>query len=258
MLAIDNGSTDNTPAIIRRKFPQVKIIETAENLGFAKANNIGIKYALNHNADYVFLLNQDAWIENDTIEKLLYTFQQNKHIGIVSPIHLNGSKTNLDSGFVNYISNHNTPNLISDLYFNRLNDFYETQFVNAAAWLINTNCIRKVGGFDTLLFVHYGEDGNYCQRVIFHGYKIAVNTTCTICHDRENRNEEKYRNSIWKTRNAELSQKIRLGDINQKFNLKLKITIIFRYKLGEGIKLIYKISRSRKINKNGGLIWFDK
>jgi GT2 family glycosyltransferase len=269
ILAIDNGSTDNTPSIIQKKFPQVEIIETKENLGFAKANNIGIKYALNHNADYVFLLNQDAWIENDTIEKLLDTFQKNKQIGIASPVHLNGSKTNLDSGFVNYISHHNTPNLISDLYFNRLNDFYETRFVNAAAWLINAKCIRKVGGFDTSLFVHYGEDSNYCPRVIYHGYKIVVNTTCSICHDRENRNEEEYRNSVWKNRNVVLSQKIWLGDINQEVDVKLRIIktilmniLLFRYKrideLGEDIKLIYKINRSRKINKNGGLIWFDE
>ena len=60
-------------------------------MGFGEANNIGIKSSIKQGADYVFLLNQDAWIEKDTIKILLSVITKNENIGIASPIHLNGS-----------------------------------------------------------------------------------------------------------------------------------------------------------------------
>jgi len=71
MLAIDNGSTDNTLQLIRQNYPTVEIIETGQNLGFGKANNIGMRKAIGANADYVFLLNQDAWVQENTISQLV-------------------------------------------------------------------------------------------------------------------------------------------------------------------------------------------
>ena len=54
---------------------------------------------------------------------------------------------------------------MSDSYTQQLENYYEVDFVNAAAWLLSRECIDKVGLFDSLFF-HYGEDVNYCQRLI--------------------------------------------------------------------------------------------
>ena len=59
---VDNRSTDETVNTIRTRYPQTVLIENQENLGFGQANNIGIRYALEHEATHVLLLNQDAWI----------------------------------------------------------------------------------------------------------------------------------------------------------------------------------------------------
>jgi GT2 family glycosyltransferase len=280
IIAIDNGSTDDSTEFIRKNYPQVDLINTNENLGFAKANNIGIKYALDQGADYVFLLNQDVWIESDTIKKLLEIFQSLPDAGIVSPIHLNGSKTNLDYGFVNYIANYNTPNFISDLYCNKLKDSYESQFVNAAAWLINRKCIESVGGFDTFIFYHYGEDDNYCQRVIYHGYKIYIATKTTICHDREERKgkwaegHEKrgedvgrrvyYANILLDDKiidNAILSTRKRLGIrymLLRMIRFKFKRAFLYRKKDKEDLIFYLTIKNSREQNKQGGAVWLKE
>jgi len=279
IIAIDNGSTDGSIEFIQKNYPQIKLIVANENLGFAKANNVGIKYALEQGADYFFLLNQDAWVEKDTIEKLIKAFEQMPDAGIVSPIHLNGSKTNLDCGFANYMVNNNTPNFISDLYFNRPQQFYETQFVNAAAWLLSRKCIEKVGGFDTSVFYHYGEDDNYCQRVIYHGFKIYIATTTAICHDREERvgkrpvEHEKCRVEVGKRTyygNILNNDKI-LDDailvskrtFSIQFSMKRIIKLQFK-KLNtqrkiaqEDLNLYFKIKQSRKKNKQGGLVWLN-
>lgn len=215
-IVIDNASTDETVSYIKEHFPEVCLIESKENLGFAKANNIGIRKALDNGADYVFLLNQDAWVEKDTLSKLVQTFEENENVGIASPIHLNGEYSGLDWGFVNYVSGE----FISDSYMQKLKKYYQVKFVNAAAWLINVECIRKVGGFDTLLFVHYGEDENYCQRVLYHGYKIIINTQCTACHDRKFRMsyEKQYRQKSF-SKDIYLSMKLDFGNINEEYDM---------------------------------------
>lgn len=67
----DNGSTDESVAIIRKTYPQVIMIENKENLGYTGGNNIAMHYAMDHLADYVWLLNKDAVVEKDTLSKLV-------------------------------------------------------------------------------------------------------------------------------------------------------------------------------------------
>ena len=269
IIIIDNLSTDNTIDIIKENFSDVILIKSEANLGFAKANNIGIKYAMEQGADYVFLLNQDAWIEKDTIEKLLRIFEKYIDAGIVSPVHLNGSETALDHGFLDYLERHNTPCFVSDLFLNRLKECYDTKAVNAAAWLISRKCIEKVGGFDTSIFYHYGEDDNYSQRVIFHGFKIYIATTTTICHDRKDRKEgrslklEKQEGDILKCvyyanilENDKVIKKKFLINLIKKI-IKLDFRPIFVQKKIAQNDLDYylKIKHSREKNKRGGLVW---
>jgi GT2 family glycosyltransferase len=184
-IVIDNGSTDGSQDIIQEKFPEIEFIDTKENLGFGKGNNIGIKRAYDAGADYIFLLNQDAWIENNTIEKLIEVASRNLEYGIISPIHLNGSGSTLDYNFSFYIATGISKSLFSDMYLNTYeNKIYSQKFVNAAAWLMTRKCIENVGGFSPSFF-HYSEDDNYCQRVIYHGFKIGVVPMVKIYHDRD-------------------------------------------------------------------------
>jgi len=189
IIAVDNASVDSSIDYIKKNFPKVLIIAQDSNKGFGKANNEGLKEALKQDADYVFLLNQDAWVEEDTIEKLIAVHKAQQDYGILSPMHLNGKGDELDGGFQNYISPIYTPNFVSDQCLDKLNDVYETRFVNAAAWLISRKCLETIGGFDPI-FYHYGEDNNYCQRVRYHGLKVGIVPTVRIYHDRDYQQEE--------------------------------------------------------------------
>ena len=265
IIVIDNNSTDNTVKYIKEEFPDVILIETKQNLGFAKANNIGIKYALDHNADYVFLLNQDAWVNIDTITNLLKVFEEEKGAGIVSPLLLNGNGNLFDDFFVTCLPNE----YVSELYFNKLKKYYEAEFVNAAAWLISADCIRNVGGFDTLLFKHYGEDNNYCQRVKYHNYKILVSSDAVIYHDRLPRSKNYTEENEFGSFNKDRTEKMVLGNVLKDYNfdsilsdrekLKWRYFLTLRFKkynkVKEQISLYRSILKSRNINKNIGLNW---
>ena len=189
IILVDNASNDETVTFVKERFPEVKLIELNQNKGFGAANNIGIKLAMESGCDHVFLLNQDAYLENGALAILLNTINANPEIGIVSPVHLNGSKNGFDKSFSNYLSWMDDHAFLNDLYFNKLKEIYEISFVNAAAWLISRKCIEKIGLFDSI-FYHYGEDDNYCQRVRYHGMKIVICTKAIVLHDREDRKGE--------------------------------------------------------------------
>jgi GT2 family glycosyltransferase len=187
VVVVDNHSTDGTLDEIETNFPQVKLFIQEKNLGFGQANNLGISYALKEGADHVFLLNQDAYLVGNVLERLVELQKENKPFGILSPIHVNADKTKLDRNFSNYVRYDKTPYFYSDhVLSNSLKDIYEVPFVNAAGWLISKSCLMTVGGFDPLFF-HYGEDDNYCQRLIYHGFKIGVVPNSFLIHDREDR-----------------------------------------------------------------------
>ena len=192
VIVVDNKSADQSVTKVKKLFPTVDLIENENNVGFGMANNIGIARALEQGADYVFLLNQDAWIEPDTISFLLETAACSPGFGIISPIHLNASGTALDRNFARCIIPSKCAGLYSDQWCGQLRKTaYEAEFVNAAAWLISRACLEKVGGFCPAFFM-YGEDDNFVQRARFHGFKLGVSAASYIRHDRYDRKENKF------------------------------------------------------------------
>ena len=182
MTVIDNGSDDGTIENIKNNYTNVDLIITDQNLGFGKANNIGFKKALENNFEYVFLLNQDAWIEKDTIRTLVRVAERNKEYGIISPMHLNKEGTALDFIFSTYLESRKCPGLLSDIYLKQSREIYSLYSVNAAAWLVPCAVLKTVGYFDELFFM-YGEDDNFADRINYHGYKIGVSPAARIFHD---------------------------------------------------------------------------
>jgi GT2 family glycosyltransferase len=102
VIVVDNVSTDGTPERIRSRFPDVVLIKAMANLGFGKANNLGISEALNRGATSVFLLNQDAWLEEGALGHLLQVQLEHPGFGVLSPVHLNGAGDDLDVRFEGY------------------------------------------------------------------------------------------------------------------------------------------------------------
>jgi len=218
IIVIDNASSDNTVDYIKKKYPDITLIESNENLGFAKANNIGIRNALDNNADFVFLLNQDAWLnQTNTIAVLIEQSKLHPEFGILSPMQLYGSAKRIEKEVISYFARNANAiqDFVSDAYFNRVKELYEVPFACAVCWLLPIKTIREIGGFDPI-FYHYGEDDNYIQRVHFFGYKIGICPKVSVCHDIENRSDN-YRdeNLDWKKYLL-----LNLADIRQEINIR--------------------------------------
>lgn len=190
IVVVDNGSTDNTCEIISENYPEVKLIQPGINLGFGKANNVGIVEAQMNNANFFILINQDVWVEKDTIEKLLKISLENNEYGILSPIHLDAEKKSMDLNFSFQLSSDKCPGFVSDLYLGITKEIYDVEFCPAAFWLITSDCVSKVGLFDPFFYM-YGEDNNYISRVRFNKFKIGIVPELYVYHDRAKRNGKK-------------------------------------------------------------------
>lgn len=174
-LIIDNLSSDNTVKYVTENYPSIKLIQNMHNLGFGAANNIGLQYAIDNNYDYVYLLNQDAWIKPNTVSLLIEVHKANAKYGILSPMQMYANEKVLDNDFKAVYS-----------MASKDSSILSVSHVMAAHWLISRECILAVGGFSPS-FYHYGEDDNYCDRVRYQGLKIGIVSTAFAVHDRENR-----------------------------------------------------------------------
>ena len=185
IIAIDNNSSDGSADYLERHFPEIELIRSGKNLGFGGANNLGLRKAVVDNADFVFLLNQDAWIDKNTVEELLTVFQFNNEYGILSPFHLDYTGMKNELYFNDYVLKHYTVGY--DKYKDRTQqrELLPCSFVHAACWLLPIDTIKQVGGFDPLFF-HYGEDNDFVQRLRHKGLHIGIVINATVYHQGTN------------------------------------------------------------------------
>ncbi len=189
VIVVDNGSSDGTTDYIKSHYPDTILIENDKNMGFGQANNKGLQYALDHGYDYVYLMNQDAWVMPDTLSQLTLLMDRHSDYGILSPMQLESNGERMDNNFCRLTLGRSL-DFINDLYFNRQKEVQEVSFVMAAHWMISASCLRAVGGFSPT-FYHYGEDNNYIERIHMHKLKVGIAPGVHAIHDRELRKKTK-------------------------------------------------------------------
>ena len=216
----DNDSADGSADFVRGHFPEAKLIRSAENLGFAEANNQGMRYALEKGYDYVYLLNQDAWIEPSTLGTLVAFSEAHPDYAVLSPLQMSDGFVRLDKQF-------------SKAYREPV------KRVMAAHWLVPRKALETIGLFSGL-FPIYGNDDNWCDRARYHGFKIGIVPTARAVHDRAKRAETKEKIVF---RNYYMGSLVRLCDINrplwERFLFVCLFTLVKTVKYASALPLKY-------------------
>ena len=83
LIIVDNASTDNTVAVIESNFPSLKIIKNNKNIGYGRANNIALRQV---ETEFALLLNADATIDSENIDKIIGLMKENQDIAISGPL----------------------------------------------------------------------------------------------------------------------------------------------------------------------------
>ena len=246
----DNDSTDGSADFVQGRFPEAKLVRSADNLGFAEANNHGMRYALEKSYDYVYLLNQDAWLEPSTLGTLIAAHQAHPDFAVLSPLQMTDGLEVLDKQFEKILEvagGTHFRNLCHPRHHKREGPFREgsrsddsgsvcppspVTRVMAAHWLVPREVLVKVGLFSEL-FPIYGNDDNWCDRARYHGYKIGVVPEARAVHDRAYR-EEPREKVIY--RNYYMGSLVRLCNINrplwERFLFVCLLTVVKAVKYG--------------------------
>lgn len=176
LLVIDNNSTDTTTLILNEL--GIELIQLSENIGFGNAMNKGLKRAIQKKYDGSFLINQDVVVGKNCIQSILSS-ADNTHA--ISPIHLGNEKHELDQNFEKILKRQKINPRLKTWKDNAKRK--EFPFVNAAFWYIPSALLNKIGGFHPAFFFT-GEDVNFCNRLIFHGASVKIETSAEIHHSR--------------------------------------------------------------------------
>ena len=194
IVVVDNSSSQGEAEKLKINYgDKVHIILCKENLGFSSGNNVGIKYSLGKNADYILLLNNDTIVEPNFLDILVKKLELENKVGIVAPrinyydepekIWSEGGKISpiRGSGFA-YSDKLDGEVDISDRF---------ASFVSGCCMLIKKDVFIKVGFFDENYFL-YTEDTDLCFRVKKNGFKICVTPASKIYHKVSNSSKNGY------------------------------------------------------------------
>lgn len=191
-IVVDNGSWDGSVNAVREQFPWVKIIESKDNLGFARANNIGIRAS---RGKYVSLLNSDVVIL-DGCFRILYGYME-KHpgVGMVGPKMLGPAQEARRStmSFPSLLNNFFRAFALDSFFpksplfgqylmaYRELRSVQEVDVLNGFFWLIRREALDKVGLLDESFFL-YGEDMDFCRRFERGGWSRVYHPGAAAIH----------------------------------------------------------------------------
>jgi GT2 family glycosyltransferase len=180
-IVVDNGSTDNSVGLMRKSFPKVKIVPQKTNVGAAAGRNRGAEKA---NSEMIFFLDDDAYIERNTIKSTVDTILKDKKIAIVQTKVLSSFDKNKILGIAHDINT--TTSLITAFGINEQDTGQYTKVIDipmvGTGWLIRTKMFNEVSGFDEKFFVPY-EDSDISLRIRQIGYRIVFDPNSRIWHD---------------------------------------------------------------------------
>jgi GT2 family glycosyltransferase len=196
LIVVDNGSNDGSAVGIRRKYPDTILIENKDNLGFSGGSNSGIQKAIEDGADYVWLVNNDTYVDPHALEALVTVFHDSENGIAGSKIYFSAGHeyhrdrySESDRGKVfwyaggiidwkNMYASHRGVDLIDSGQYDRSE---ETDFVTGCSMMIRKEVIRKIGLFDNGLYL-YLEDLDYCLRAKASGFRLIYVPQSVMWH----------------------------------------------------------------------------
>ena len=182
VIVVDNASKEDEANIIKERFPQVKVICSSKNLGFAGGNNLGIKEA---RGEYIFLINNDTFFKEFNIVSLIKRFESSDRIGIVCPkIRFAWGDNPIQfSGYtpLTNITVRNQAIGFGEEDNGQYDTAHPTPYAHGAAMLIRREALDKVGHMPECFFLYY-EEIDWSMMFTRAGYEIWYDPTCTVYH----------------------------------------------------------------------------
>ncbi len=202
IIVVDNGSSDNSVKFVR-KFKksnsniQIKLIENKQNLGFTGGNNVGIKYALESDADYIMLLNNDVIVKNNFWQPMIDYLEKNHQAGILGPkiYFAPGYEFHQDryseedlgkviwyaGGNIDWENVYASHQGVNEVDQGQYDQVRQTEFVTGCCMMARREVFENIGLLDNKYFLYY-EDSDFCLRGQKNGWQTVYFPKSQIWH----------------------------------------------------------------------------
>ena len=256
VIVADNASTDGSVAMLRDRFPQVDVVESTENLGFARASNLCWRRA---RSPLVLFLNSDTVVSQGALARMvaLMNEQRNANVGALGPL-LKNADGSIQMSFGNMLS------LSAELHQKLLNAGYgngrgplrgyvenrhsrerTVDWVSGACLLTRRELLERVGGFDEEFFL-YSEDVDLCARIRARGAGVLFTPEVEITHHRGRSAEKDREKAFVESQRSRLHfyakhyGQPRLGLLKLYLTTKLGLAYLFRPSAREAYRSVLK------------------
>lgn len=180
ILVVDNASTGLDQKKLRQEIPKENLIFNFKNLGYAGGNNVGIDFALSMGAEFIWVLNPDIRIKNDTLPLLLNTLKADNSLAAIGPrinkredenkIFSDGGLLLQDEKFTTF---HKNSNCLSESIPGKID--FDVDYIDGSCILISAEAFTNIGEFSEQYFLYF-EETDWCIKAKLKGYKLAVNS----------------------------------------------------------------------------------
>lgn len=184
IVLVDNCSSDGSEAILRKRFPKLTFIQTGANLGYAGGNNVGIRYALEKNADYFWLLNNDTVVDSKALTELVEILEMEPANGMAGSKILSYSQPSL----IYYAGGWVDPNLGASGHVgmgqkddHQFDVLMETGYITGCSLLVKRTVVEEIGFMDEAYFL-YCEESEWCLNARRKGYRLMYVPRSVIFH----------------------------------------------------------------------------
>lgn len=182
IIVVDNGSKNDEALLLKEKYPDITVIRSEDNLGFAGGNNLGIKAA---KGDYLMFMNNDTEVEDDSLHFLAQRLDSNLELGAVCPKIRFYAQPRLIQ-FAGYtplsrITMRNSLIGFKEIDHGQYANMRITPFMHGAAVMVRKSVLDKAGLMPECYFLYY-EELDWSERLHDAGYKIAYEPMATVFH----------------------------------------------------------------------------
>lgn len=197
IVVVDAGSTDGSAEYIKKDFVGLKLITSDKNLGYAGGNNLGLKYALENNADYIWIVNPDIKVAPNALGEMVKVIESDEKIAVVASkvyfakgyefhkeryqkadlgkvIWYAGADNDWDNVFAKHFG-------INEVDKGQFDKEIEIGYASGSSMLVKSEVLRKVGLIDEKYFLYY-EENDLCQRIKKIGYKLIYAPKSVVWH----------------------------------------------------------------------------
>lgn len=184
VIIVDNEATLDSTEKLRSECAKATVIPSAENLGFAEGNNVGIRYALETQSEMILLLNNDTVVDEDLLRNLVETAGQDNRTGIVGGkvyyyndpgvIWFAGGRLEIDKALGTHVG-------IGERDDGSFDVMKKSDFITGCCLLAKREVFERIGLLDKKMFLYF-EDADFCLRARNVGYTVMFQPKAHVYH----------------------------------------------------------------------------